>query len=133
MSAKSPKGVIALVEDDEGIRDTFAEVLLNEGYEVLAFANGREALEGLRAQNEPCLILLDWMMPVMNGEEFLMARNTSNDPKLCHSPVVVVSAMARWMKRLPGMADLVDKPVDLESLLKVVRAHSVSEVQRTVV
>ncbi len=121
---KAAKGKVALIEDDEGIRSTFAELLAAEGYDVLSYANGREALDGLKTQERPCLILLDWMMPVMNGEEFLTERNRSNDPVLCHSPVVVVSAMARWMKMLPGMADLVGKPVDIEQLLRIVREHS---------
>ena len=69
--------LVVLVEDDDCIRMAFAEILESEGYEVLTFNNGREAIEGLMGFEEPCLILLDWMMPEMNGAQFLEARSTS--------------------------------------------------------
>jgi CheY-like chemotaxis protein len=117
MNTANENCLVVLVEDDEGIRSAFAEVLQAEGYEVLAFANGREALDGL--DRSPCLILLDWMMPVMSGRQFLEARSTSRNAT--ESPVVVVSAMEP--DPVPGVDGLVGKPIDVESLLSVVRRY----------
>ncbi|MGZ3704781.1 MAG: response regulator, partial [Bdellovibrionota bacterium] len=112
-----------LVEDDEAIRAAFTEVLESEGFNILAFRNGREALEKLEDRPEPCLILLDWMMPVMNGEQFLEARSHSEVSALKNSTVVVISAMAQLARRFPGVAELVNKPVDIDGLISVVRRH----------
>ena len=57
-----------LIEDDEAIRTTFQICLESEGYSVESFENGKEALERLHKVPEPCLILLDFMMPIMNGK-----------------------------------------------------------------
>jgi DNA-binding response OmpR family regulator len=111
--------LVVLVEDDDAIRTTFAEVLESEGYDVLAFANGRQALEGL--DRRPCLILLDWMMPEMGGEQFLEARAAGTPAG--ETPVVVVSAVPHWVRKVPGVAGLMAKPVDLDGLLSVVRRH----------
>jgi CheY-like chemotaxis protein len=121
MNPCSENCLIVLVEDDDAIRSTFAELLEGEGYDVLAFANGREALDGLEGEKRPCLILLDWMMPEMSGEQFLAAR--ALDPVHQRSPVVVVSAMAQRARAVPGVAAQLSKPVDLEGLLAVVRRH----------
>ncbi|HEY8278210.1 MAG TPA: response regulator [Bdellovibrionota bacterium] len=125
MNSCAKNCLIVLVEDDELIRSAFSEVLQLEGYEVLAFANGREAMIGLHSQERaPCLILLDWMMPQMNGEEFLEARSGCSDSGLKRSPVVVVSAeVSRALQRAAGVAELIDKPVDLDRLLNVVSLH----------
>lgn len=69
----------------------------------------------------PCLILLDWMMPVMDGEQFLRAREKKT--AAAESPVVVVSAVPQWAKQADGVAGLLGKPVDLDRLLGAVRAH----------
>ena len=59
---------VIIVEDDDDIRDTFREVLESEGYHVLTAANGRVALDLLEGMRDvPCLVLLDLMMPIMNG------------------------------------------------------------------
>jgi CheY-like chemotaxis protein len=115
------KNLVVLVDDDDGIREAFTEVLESEGYNVRGFRDGREAIDGLGDHAGPCLILLDWMMPVMNGEQFLEARGTS----LRDTPVVVVSAIARNLtSRVPGVAALVEKPIDIDVLINLVRRHS---------
>jgi CheY-like chemotaxis protein len=104
---------IALVENDDDIRQTMAELLSCEGYEVMAFENGKTAVEGLRWEEKPSLILLDWMMPVMNGEQFLRAR-ASLGPDLV--PVVVVSAVAKQAASHPRLNAAVEKPLDIDQL-----------------
>ena len=62
---------ILIVEDDASIRELYKEVLEGEGFEVESCVNGKEALLSLAGQEDPCLILLDMMMPIMDGREFM--------------------------------------------------------------
>ena len=108
---------IMVVEDDEAIRETLAEVLEGEGYGVTRAANGAEALERLHGSGRADLILLDLMMPVMDGWE-LRARLRS-DPQYAAIPVVVVSAhhaVAGQADRL-GVQAWLAKPFDIDHLL----------------
>jgi len=116
---------VMVVEDDSEIRETLCQVLEDEGYAVLDFRNGREALEHLKAAvgqaGPPGLILLDLMMPIMNGWQFRAAQ--LEDPALAHIPVVVLTAERMAPKAhntLPGVARL-RKPVELDDLLHAVQ------------
>ena len=80
---------ILVVEDDADIRSGVAEVLREEGYDVATAAHGAEALEWLRTGNSASLILLDLMMPVMDGWEF--RGEQLRDPRAARIPVVVLS------------------------------------------
>lgn len=109
---------LLLVEDNDDVREMMALALQLDGHTVHAVANGREALASLKDGVEPCLILMDLMMPVMNGWEFRAA--LQQDPALREIPVVVVSALsADAAQRLPGTA-YVSKPVDIDRLLETV-------------
>lgn len=108
---------VMVIEDDDDIRETLVDVLEGEGYSVESAANGREALTQLeheRASERPCVILLDLMMPVMNGWQFMTAHN--DDDELASIPVVVVSATPH---RPPLASAYVTKPLDVDSLLNV--------------
>ncbi len=109
---------VLVIEDDRDIRETIAALLDSEGYETDQAPDG---LEGLRQAREhpPSLILLDLMMPVMNGWQFRDAQR--GDPEIGHVPVVVVSAVAG---KAPDAAACVPKPFELDELLAVVEAHS---------
>jgi CheY-like chemotaxis protein len=112
-----------VVEDDESIRAALGEALVEEGYEVVTAEHGARALELLRAGARPGLVLLDLMMPVMDGRAFLEAR--AGDPALAAIPVVVVTADPRatheaWT--LDAQAILA-KPLSLQSLLETVAAN----------
>lgn len=113
---------IFLIEDDASIREDLAELLELEGYAVTAFANGREGLDGLRsAATLPKLVLLDLMMPVMNGYEVLEALHAA--PELARLPVLVLSADGRADLQLPrdrGLA-FMRKPLDVGAFLALVR------------
>jgi CheY-like chemotaxis protein len=113
--------VVLVVEDDEATREAFALLLGCEGYRVHTAANGLHALEHLRAGERPGLILLDLMMPVMDG--FQLCARLKQDRALEGIPVVVCSAVgeARMRAGTLGAADYLDKPVDPEALLDVVR------------
>ena len=112
---------ILVVEDDIDIRDAIAEVLSDGEYRTLCAANGAVALEELRsARPTPCVILLDMMMPVMDGREF-RARQIRDDT-LRNIPVIVLSAHAEASVAAAQMnADgYLAKPVDLNQLLDTV-------------
>jgi CheY-like chemotaxis protein len=106
---------ILLVEDDFAIRETIAELLAEEGYRVTSAANGAEALAMLEESDAPALILLDLMMPVMNGFEFL--RRWNAEPSLAAVPVIVLTA--RRPVDVPGH-EIVYKPFHLDALLGAV-------------
>jgi CheY-like chemotaxis protein len=81
------------VDDDYAVLDAIKDVLEDEGYEVSLAANGLEALKELRRGSRPCVILLDLMMPVMNGWEF--RREQLQDEKLAVIPTIIITAHNR--------------------------------------
>lgn len=111
---------IVVVEDDEGIRETIAALLEDEGFSVLQAANGVEGLARVRQIDAPCLILLDLWMPIMNGWQMLEA--LQRDAELRSIPVVVISA-AGELPPPPGAAAFLKKPIRLEVLLETVEAQ----------
>src|SRR4051812_25752317 len=111
---------ILIVEDDEPVRDAIREVLEDEGYKTAGAANGEEALRWLEQTPRPCLILLDLMMPVMNGWETLYALRSSAD--LAGIPVVVISALSG--ARAPDGVPLVSKPIQVQTLLRVIEEYA---------
>jgi CheY-like chemotaxis protein len=98
-----------------------ATALQLDGHSVLTAANGREALARLDTGVRPCLILLDLMMPVMDGWTFRDA--LERDPRLRTVPVVVISAAGGEMMRRVRAEAYVSKPVDIDELLHVVCEH----------
>src|SRR5262245_905441 len=112
---------ILVVEDDADSRETLAFFLTAKGYRVATAVNGREALDLLRSGIRPQVILLDMLMPVMDGWEFRSRQ--LDDPNLRSIPVVVTSAVG-LEKRPIANAGLFRKPIDLEALLQVIRKHT---------
>jgi CheY-like chemotaxis protein len=108
---------ILVVEDNADVRDMMAVTLELEGHRVVTASNGREALYLLHHGVEPCMILLDLMMPVMNGWEFQEA--VEREPELRDIPIVVVSATGPEMNPTHAAAVL-PKPIDVDRLLDVV-------------
>jgi CheY-like chemotaxis protein len=123
--ALDSKRLVLLVEDDHDVRESMAEALEDAHYRVLQAPNGAAALEQLRrGEPLPNLILLDLMMPIMDGWQFREAQ--LNDKSYADIPVVVVSATARIEKPLDGISAFLKKPVNLEQLLDAVERHSSS-------
>lgn len=109
---------ILVVEDDADIRDAVASLLEGEGFLVVQVGNGREALEYLRTHEAPALILLDLMMPVMDGWTFRAIQMA--DPKLARIPILVCSAGGHGP--LPVERErFLRKPFELSRLLSAVR------------
>lgn len=108
---------ILIVEDDADIVESLSDVLESEGYRVVTAANGVEGLNVLRDKGTPCLILLDLMMPVMSGGEFLAVLR--RDDQFGTVPVVVVSAWPQEAAKVSKHSQgFVKKPVELDSLLE---------------
>ncbi len=113
---------ILIVEDDVDVREALADVLGDAGYHAAQVGNGAEALAYLnRAKVLPRLILLDLMMPTMDGYQFRIEQERV--PRLADIPVVVVSAARNGEALAAPIRPLMflGKPVDLKRLLKVVR------------
>jgi len=110
---------ILIVDDDPDIRDALGECLRYEGYNVHVAADGRDALDRLEFGLKPDLILLDLMMPVVNGFEVLLALRSK--PEWRSIPVVVVSANRGYKAEdLAGAVDILRKPVNVDRLIAVV-------------
>jgi CheY-like chemotaxis protein len=109
--------MVLLVEDDVDVREAVTDTLEDAGYRVITARHGQEALEVLRNGGpRPCLILLDLMMPVMDGWQFRDLQ--SKDPELADIPVVALSAHGGL--HALGAADHLRKPVQLRALMDVV-------------
>lgn len=109
-----------VVDDDPDIRETLAELLEDEGFDVVTAANGAEALEVLASGPLPRVILLDMMMPVMDGFEFRLAQKMAEE--LAPIPVVIITAGADPRSRNLDAAAVLRKPLDVSRLLETIRA-----------
>ncbi len=106
---------VLVVDDEPDLRETMCAILEAEGYRVETAANGREALDSLRAGFRPRLVLLDLTMPVMNGYEFL--EHVKKDLELSRIPVTVVSAICDLK---PPAVPCLRKPFEIDALTSVV-------------
>lgn len=121
MSAENARQHILVVEDDRDVRETMVEILEDEGYTVSGAENGREALAALRDEPaRPDLILLDLMMPIMNGFQF--RDEQLKDAQLARIPVVLISADSdvRGNAEKLNVAAFMVKPVKIQPLLDVI-------------
>jgi CheY-like chemotaxis protein len=116
MSAAS----IMIVEDDADVRETMAQVLESEGHRVTTARDGTDALEAFARGERPELIVLDLMMPGMNGWDLRAALR--RDPELASVPVIVVSAIPPGSERLGELdaVEILHKPFELDTLLAAV-------------
>jgi CheY-like chemotaxis protein len=111
---------VLIIEDDTAVRETIQEILEIQGYKVFSAANGKEGTEVLKTcVPSPSVILLDLMMPVMNGWQFLDIQR--NDPKLRDIPVVICSAYKETARAVKPNA-FIEKPVQFKALLGAIKA-----------
>ena len=120
-----PKGAlmkkVLVIEDDVYIRESVKELLEEEGFQVMCAANGKEALDSLNVESElPELILLDLMMPVMDGYDFCKIQES--DPRLSSLPVVLISADGQIEKKRAriGSREVLKKPLSIDTILSTV-------------
>ncbi|HTE19786.1 MAG TPA: response regulator [Armatimonadota bacterium] len=116
------RGCVLVVDDQEDARTSLAEILRIEGYRVAAAADGQEALEYLRSHPSPNVILLDLMMPGMNGWEF--RRRQLADPATAPIPVAVISGadLSEQNQSLLQAVGHFVKPLQIERVLETVAA-----------
>lgn len=110
---------VLVVDDDRDIRDTVSDVLSMADYEVVQAANGQAALEQLEGGRRIDLILLDLMMPVMNGFELLRALRGHEEWR--NIPVVMASSNRGFNADDVGVAAVLRKPYTVDALISVVR------------
>ena len=113
---------ILVVDDDADIREALSRALQLEGYRVAVAQHGRAAWELLHAEPPPALVLLDLMMPVMNGAELLSLLRA--DAKLRELPVVLVTAFGASASGYAHQSQgLLSKPIDLDQLMQLVSRY----------
>jgi DNA-binding response OmpR family regulator len=120
------QSMLLLIDDDLRFRQALTRALSIEGYEVESAANGAEGLEWLnRCTTLPELIVLDLVMPVLDGWRFLTVR--ANDPRIAKVPVVIISSADGNDKRgeLACAAAVLGKPFRIEALLDVVEEFGI--------
>jgi CheY-like chemotaxis protein len=112
---------VLVVEDTADLRELFMEILQHQGYRVLGAVNGQEALDVLSAEiDQPCLVLLDMMMPVMDGQAFLQSLDATH--RAAALPIIIVSAVASE-GGVQGTRGFVKKPVGADVLINLVREY----------
>ena len=113
---------VLLVEDDEDVREAVEQILLQEGFHVVAAPDGAVALQVLaEGRHQFCTVILDVLMPGVDGAEFLARARE----QLRTIPVLLFSAshLPRQLREDPQVKDLIPKPVEVEVLLEKIRAH----------
>lgn len=109
---------LLIVDDEIATRETLQDFFEDEGYSVAVAANGRQALERLSSVGPVCAVVLDMLMPEMNGEELLEAMR--NDPRFMEIPVVIVTSDP---SRAPRGLPTLQKPLRLDALLGAVSRY----------
>jgi CheY-like chemotaxis protein len=117
----NPTSYILLVDDDPELRQSMVDLLEDEGYQTRSASSGREALAVLAGADLPSLILLDLMMPDLNGWQFCELQR--RDPRIARIPVLVVTA-ARSVAPTPAGVDVLFKPFSLDEVLEKVQRLS---------
>lgn len=112
---------VLVVDDDQPIRDVLQMMLELEDYGVLLASNGKEALETLaKSPTPPCLILLDLMMPVMNGWQFV--EEIKKIESLATIPIIIITAFREKAETIKADGVLL-KPIEYDQLLAAIQNH----------
>lgn len=115
---------VLVVEDDNDLRESLCQALRDHGFSVLSATNGQQALDVLHEGARPDVILLDLMMPALNGWEFRDALR--DDPQLAQIPQLVISAyMDESEQHVLGLPpdDCIRKPFHIRILLEAIERH----------
>ena len=114
-------GLVLVVEDDADTRESVGELLEDQGYSVLGAGNGAEAVQVLQSGTLPSVILLDLMMPVMDGYRFRTEQRS--DPKLAAIPVIVITAGTSIVLDELSASAVMRKPLEVPRLLATISQH----------
>ena len=115
---------ILIVEDDADARRLYAIGLNQRGFEVRLAANGAEAVERITNGDKPDVLLLDWLLPLMDGEEVL--DKLAADPEMAVIPVIVISGQPAPSRLNPRIQSWMTKPVSIEELVIEIQRPGVS-------
>ena len=130
----STRDTLLIIEDDPDIRESLTDLLRDAGHTVLTAGDGTEALRMLDAGviPRPCLVLLDWLMRPMSGQQFLEA--IRHYPDAADLQVLIVSAATdlHHAASLPGVVGVLRKPFEIDELLERVGAHCGGRASRAV-
>ena len=120
---RQKEGPVLVVDDDEPFRTEIVEALQRSGYSVVSAGDGREALEYLRGENTPALMILDMMMPLMEGWTLFEA--VKRDPRLASVPIVLLTCLGDGQEQLPtqDVTGYLKKPVRMKKLLSIAAEH----------
>ncbi len=124
MSTEEQRGAVLLVEDNDETREVVSALLELEGYHVVAARDGDEGIEYLRRGLNPCVILLDLMMPGRtNGLQF--RHEQLRDPEFASIPVIVCSGYEEVKRKAAdlGINVFCQKPLEIEELLQLISTH----------
>jgi CheY-like chemotaxis protein len=110
---------VLVVEDEQELREMMRDALELNGYAVVTAQHGRDALAKLPEIEHLCLVILDLLMPVMDGKEFIATLRAQS--AMSSVPVVVHTSAAG--QALPGVTRVIQKPLRFERLLSVVREY----------
>jgi two-component system, chemotaxis family, chemotaxis protein CheY len=128
------RDTLLLIEDDADIRESLTDLLKDAGHAVFTAGDGTEALRLLGAGviPRPCLVLLDWLMKPMSGEQFLEI--IQNNPDATDLQVLIVSAATdlHHAASFPGVVGVLRKPFEIDDLLERVRTHCAAGKPRAV-
>lgn len=117
---------VVIIDDDPDIREIFQYALEDEGFEVQTFSSGKKALEVLsQMTNIPGLIIIDYLMPEMDGITFIKELKAKFPSTLGTIPLAISSAMGSLSDKLPDVKKLqyITKPIDLMDLINLVKVH----------
>jgi CheY-like chemotaxis protein len=112
--------VVLIVDDDEGIRETVQLALQMENHTTALAAHGGEALDWLGRHGPPCLILLDLMMPFVDGWQVI--ERLRHDDRLAQVPVVIITAFNRDLGSAAALP-ILRKPIELGDLLSITNSY----------
>ncbi|MGH7906905.1 MAG: response regulator, partial [Candidatus Binataceae bacterium] len=111
--------IVLVVEDDPDASEALCDLLRGEGYSTIAATDGQMALDYLQSGALPCMIILDLLMPIMDGWRF--RERLRENPALDRIPVVVVTAFGN---RSPSdVVATFQKPINIPSLLETVARY----------
>jgi two-component system response regulator MprA len=115
---------VLVIDDDHDLREAVAESLTDEGYAVDAFESGELALAHLRKGGQATLILLDWMMPGMDGGR--VNEELRKEPRLAAIPIILITADTRASQKAEqlGLLGYLRKPLQLDELLNLVGRYA---------
>lgn len=116
---------VVLIDDDQDVLEVISYALKNDGFEVFCFTDASLALQELKKMPAPGLVIVDYLMPEMNGLAFLDRARLELPDLVTKIPVALSSAMGKMepaFQKLDGVI-MLQKPMELEDLLEVARAH----------